>query len=326
MIRADLSPAASPPPPRVPPVEGEQAAIVVLIDEAFIAEPGWLAFLDDLNAHVRESDLVLCVSLTQRALEINSPILETNFIRLHEVPEDLRGIVFLNRVTHALCRLIAGSEEPLCVFLSHAKSDGLDIAARVRGYLQSGTGIDDFFDAQDITEGARWASVIRGAASENLLLAIRTDAYAAREWCRTEVLHAKMSGSPLVVLDALDTMEPRGFPYLGNAPSVRWHGDDSAATMEDLLCVLLREALRFRHFPRRVSDLCRAYGIPDDERVLAAPPELLTVLRARSTSDVGETLRIIYPDPPLGTDELALVSELMPNLETRTPTALIARQ
>ena len=300
--------------------------MVILIDEAFIAEPGWLAFLDDVNAHLREGDRVLCVSLTRRALEIDSPILETNFIRLHDVPEDVRGIVFLNRVTHALCRLVAGSEQPLRVFLSHAKADGLEIAERIRRYLQSGTGIDDFFDAQDITEGAKWASVIRGAASENLLLAIRTDAYAAREWCRTEVLHAKMGGSPLVVLDALETMEPRGFPYLGNAPSVRWHGDDSAETMENLLCIVLREALRFRHFPRRVSDLCRAYRIPDGERVLAVPPELLTVLRARSTSDNGATLRIIYPDPPLGTDELALVTELVPDLETRTPTALIARR
>ncbi len=95
------------------------------------------------------------------------------------------------------------------------------------------------------------------------------------------MLHAKAGGSPLVVLDALEDVEPRAFPYLGNAPSVRWRGDGSALGMESLLCVVLREALRFRHFPKRVSDLCRVYELPEDDRVLAAPPELLTVLRGQ---------------------------------------------
>ena len=121
------------------------------------------------------------------------------------------------------------------------------------------------------------------------LLAIRTNAYARAKWCRTEVLYAKAGGSPLVVLDALVDVEPRAFPYLGNAPTVRWGGDASALSMERMLCVVLREALRFRHFPKRVSDLCRVYELPEDDRVLAAPPELLTVLRARAAADAMAT-------------------------------------
>src|SRR5438874_2046322 len=40
-------PGDRPPPPPVPPIdEAEQAAIVILIDDSFIAEPGWLEFLD----------------------------------------------------------------------------------------------------------------------------------------------------------------------------------------------------------------------------------------------------------------------------------------
>jgi hypothetical protein len=317
---------SDPPPPDVPPLEdAKRSALVVLIDDEFIAANGWLSFLDDAQASARESDVVLGVALSARALEIDSPILENNFIRLHEIEENIRREVLLNRVTHALCRLTAGREQPVLVFLSHAKSDGVAITEQVRKFLQAGSGVRDFFDAQDLTEGAKWAAVIRGAASENVLLAIRTDAYATREWCRTEVLEAKLGGSPVVVLDALERLEPRGFAYLGNTPSVRWRGDDSRGAMEDLLSVVLREALRFRHFPTRVADLCRAYQLPEDERVLPAPPELLTVLRARSKTPSARN-RLVYPDPPLGTDELALVTELAPNLEPITPTGLIARR
>ena len=212
-----------------------------------------------------------------------------------------------------------GSERPVRLFLSHAKTDGVPIAEAVRAYLRSGTGLDEFFDAQDIREGDRWADVIRGAAAENVLLAIRTDAYAAREWCLTEVLYAKAGGSPLVVLDALVDVEPRAFPYLGNAPTVRWGGDASALSMERMLCVVLREALRFRHFPKRVSDLCRVYELPEDDRVLAAPPELLTVLRARAAADDGHGHRIVYPDPPLGTEELRSSTSSHPSSRRSPP-------
>jgi len=100
---------------------------------------------------------------------------------------------------------------------------------------------------------------------------------------------------------------------------VRWN-ERSAAAMEHLLGVVLRETLRFRHFPLRVADLCRAYGLPEHDRVLAAPPELLTVLRVREPTATP----LVYPDPPLGTDELALVCELAPDLQLITPTALVA--
>jgi len=313
----------SPQPPPLPPLEeSEHAIIVALVDGSWLQGHGWLDHLDQLAARARPGDRLLGVSLSPRALEVDSPLLSRNLIRLHDVATELRAAVLVNRVMHALCRLVVGSDAPVRVFLSHAKADGLAITRTVREFLQSGTGVDDFFDAQDLREGSRWVDEIRGAARENALLAIRTDAYATREWCRSEVLEAKRGGSPVVVLDALDHMETRGFPYLGNAPSVRWR-TGNAADLEELLGVVLHEVLRFRHFPLRVADLCRAYKLPDDPRVLPAPPELLTVLRAR-TATPSPPWQLVYPDPPLGSDELALVAELAPELTAVTPTALIA--
>lgn len=311
------------PPPPVPPIdEADRAAVVVLVDDELILDDRWSDYLERVAAAVRDQDVLIGVGLTPTAVRIRSPLLRNNLVRLYDVDVRLRASVLVNRVTHALCRLVQGSQEPVRVFLSHAKADGSDITRSVRAFLQSGTGVDDFFDAQDLREGTRWADLVRGAARENALLAVRTDAYSTREWCRTEVLEAKRAGSPVVVLDALQHLERRGFPYLGNAPSVRWRSG-SPEDLEELLGVVLHEVLRFRHFPLRVADLCRAYGLPDDPRVLPAPPELLTVLRARADAP-APPWQLVYPDPPLGTDELALLSELAPELTPVTPTALIA--
>lgn len=311
------------PPPAVPPLDdAARTIVVVLVDDEFMAARGWNPLLDELAAAARPEDVVIGVSLNEIAMELNSPLFESNLIRLHEVDEAIREAYLVNRVTHALCRLVARSTEPVRVFVSHAKKDGVQIAKAVRKFLHEGSGLEDFFDAQDLLEGTRWKEQIRGEAARNVLLAVRTDAYASREWCRTEILEAKLAGAPIVVLDALESFEARGFPYLGNAPSVRWT-KRSPAALEGLLRVVLYETLRFRYFPMRVADLCRAYTLPAGSHILTAPPELLTVLRRRSSAS-GTSL--VYPDPPLGTDELALVSEFAPDLGMITPTALIARQ
>jgi hypothetical protein len=208
------------PPPAVPPLhEAARNAVVVLIDDELIATEGWLAFLDELAASMRPNDALLGVALTETALAIDSPLLDRNMIRLYAHAEHLRRVVLVNRVTHALCRLAAGSEEPVRVFVSHAKIDGLAIAQRVRAFLHGETGIGDFFDAQDLIEGSPWVAQIRGAAAANVLLAVRTDRYPSREWCRTEVLQAKLAGSPVIVLDALEQLEARGFPGGGRVQS-----------------------------------------------------------------------------------------------------------
>lgn len=317
------SEADDPPPPAVPPLwEADHSALVILIDDELIAGAGWQQFLAEAAQAVRDRDALLPVSLTDGVEQIQVPqLLERNMIRLHTYDEALRPVVLVNRVTHALYRLLTGRR--VSVFLSHAKLDGLPVTDRVREFLLAGTGVENFFDAQDLPEGSRWAELLVDATADHVLLAIRTDAYATREWCRTEVLEAKASGSPVVVLDALASFEPRGFPYLGNAPAVRWTDGGSDAALENLLRVILQEALRFRYFPARVGDLCDAYDLADDPRILPSPPELLTVLRAVLEAPEG---RLVYPDPPLGSDELQIVRDLAPDLEPLTPNGLIARR
>ena len=123
-------------------------------------------------------------------------------------------------------------------------------------------GLRNFFDTQDILEGTGVGRGDPRASRRRRHARVRTDAYATREWCRIEVLEAKRAGAPVVVLDALEQLEARGFPYLGNAPSVRWRGDGSRATMEALLNVILREALRSDTSLCGSRTSAGAYGIP----------------------------------------------------------------
>jgi hypothetical protein len=301
--------------------------LVVFLDDAALGDRSWLQWISALSEEKidGETNRLLPAAVSPRAAQVvDSSINRWNPIRLHEHEDAIKTAVLLNRVTHSLCRIYGDSPRAVRVFLSHAKLDGLPIAKAVRDFLQDGSGVDKFFDAQDLLEGELWDDAIRKTASErNVLLAIRTDAYASREWCRTEVLEAKRGGAPVVVLDALDSVEARGFPYLGNGPSVRWREGWTRLSMEELLGILLKQTLRFRYFPSRVEDLCSAYGLAKPELVMAAPPELLTVLRARDAS--GKARALVYPDPPLGTEELSLVSEFAPELEPITPNTLVAR-
>jgi hypothetical protein len=93
-----------------------------------------------------------------------------------------------------------------------------------------------------------------------------------------------------------------------------------------LVGVLLTEVLRTRYFPERVEAICRHRGISPDHQVSNYPPELLTVLMYRIEAveagrDVG---RFLYPDPPLGAEELELLRQFDPDIDPVTPTVLWA--
>jgi hypothetical protein len=87
---------------------------------------------------------------------------------------------------------------------------------------------------------------------------------------------------------------------------------------------LLGEVLRNRYFPKRVETICRHHALGSEHQVFAYPPELLTVLAYRTdTLAAGGILgRYLYPDPPLGTEEIALLRQLDASVEPVTPTIL----
>lgn len=296
--------------------------MVVLADANLIVDAAWRRYVASLVRRAPR-DLVIPVALAP-VEHLPNELTELRTFVLTDVAENDQPIELLNRVMHDISlRLDAGSRR-VRVFISHAKHDGLVIASVVRRYLHEVAGLDDFFDTADVSYGSRLADEITRAAGTALaLLAIQTDSYASREWCRLEILEAKRRRVPIVVLTAVRVGEHRAFPYLGNVPVVRWNGDSS---LPAVVSALLGEVLRTRYFPRRVRHLCRLYGLDPHHQVFAYPPELLTALTHRSDAlEAGRTVgHYLYPDPPLGTEELELIRMMDPGLKPVTPTTLWA--
>ncbi len=311
-----------------PPISfgaARHSAAVVLIDDHMVAA-GWDDYIAGLASAATDGHRLLPVALTSHAYNIGPKMSQLQFARLYDVGERDMETVLINHVMHDLCCLLEEDTQKVQVFVSHSKCDGLAIAEEVRRHLHEQTPLADFFDATDIPDGTRFAEVINTAVrSSAVLLVIHTDSYGSREWCRLEVLEAKRRRIPIVVLTAIKHGEVRSFPYLGNLPVIRC-GDISSASIERLVTALLREVLRGRYFPLRAGAIRRLHGVDTGGTAFVYPPELLTALLLRVEKGDGRSGMYLYPDPPLGTEELQLLSELDPALKPVTLTMLVARE
>lgn len=247
-------------------------------------------------------------------------------IRVRDRSAELQETFFLSRALHELCRLLIGDgNRPIKLFISHAKADGLDRAREIERYIKTETVFDAFFDANEIIPGHLFDQDIEASLQEATLLVLLTDAYATRPWCRREVLVAKRHGRPVVVVHAVHREESRCFPYLGNTPVLRIDRPDEpweTFICEKVLHATLREVLRQTYLEHHLTDLVGESS--DDIFVVPRPPELLTSLFPPvRPEERGQKRRIgIYPDPPLGDEELEILSRLEPDVVWITPTML----
>ena len=79
------------------------------------------------------------------------------------------------------------------IFLSLSKHDrdGERIAYQIRDRLHAGHGLSSFFDVHDIPAGLRFHKVLLQQVRVSAMVAIHTDSYSSREWCRREIIEAK---------------------------------------------------------------------------------------------------------------------------------------
>ena len=222
------------------------------------------------------------------------------------------------------------------LFLSHASRDRqpqehggpVGPVAALRD-AASALSIQPWVDAAAIPAGGRFPDEIdSGILRSSALVSVLTDGYSAREWCRRELFDAKEASRPVVVVDAIQSRVVRLFPYIGNAPTVRWRaalaedefevmGTAEAAAVrrrweaEDARTVIeltLLEALRYEHELRRLRRRLEAGVV-----VLGTHPEAVTVAALPTN-----TTKVIYPDPPLGGDEARRVMRTRPEVELST--------
>jgi hypothetical protein len=320
--------------------EAERNAIVLLVDTHAINN--WKDYAKKLQQQLDDAgdgNRLFPVSISSNFPNIGNSLAKSNFVRLHDLKrfsEKVNQLLF--QLTHELCRMLYGkprlseatkkqlSNEPVTLFISHAKKDGTSIANKIKAVADSNTSMKTFFDTIDIAPGHRFKNELEGNIESAALLAIQTDSYSSREWCRWEVLKAKKENRPLIVINAVKEGEERSFPYLGNVPTIRWKtGPNKEKFIKRILDFTLYEVLRFIYTYKLLGDLKGLTKLTGTRKpkILASPPELLTLLEKATESETKGNI-VIYPDPPLTSEELELLIDATDDFEFLTPTILAA--
>lgn len=289
--------------------EAEVSAVVFLASRKMVIEPRWKKFAGDVWRQCENSNhRFLPIQVHNEAWPLDQRLSGVNFFNPHEDSVKQRNSKSLRWLVIELCRLLKGLERgeklPLRIFLSHAKQD-LKIKPKVfkdlDEHLHSTQPVEKWIDSAKIDAGSQFADAIEQGVKDSVLLIIGTSNYSSRPWCRRELLLAKKHQRPFVIIDALKEEERRSFPYGGNAPRLRW----KKGAAEQAVNLLLRETLRHYH-----AKLClEAVGAAGDV-ILASPPELATVVPLPDNSCV------LYPDPPLGDEEIESFKPLPVTIET----------
>jgi hypothetical protein len=209
---------------------------------------------------------------------------------------------------------------PIKLFISHSKHDDSKLhALKFRDFINSQTQLKTFFDANDIAFGSNFGEVIKNAAKDkdSALVVFQSDSYADREWCRIEIIEAKLGGCPIVIVNAIQNGEQRVFPYIGNYPSIRYKDN-----FKEIIDLTLEQVLHNRYTSKFIDSLTDLYKIKAN-RILATSPELFNFIQLKKDLKNEEKFGlVVYPDPPLGSEEMEILSQLDSNFVFMTPLTL----
>lgn len=321
--------------------DAETSAIVMLMDEKWAADPTWAEWGRDLMEQADVVGLgarVFPVTIDGTAIQLGMAEQALRWDKWADVEQEERKRRLIAGLTYQFCRMLRSylqqlkhpteEEESLNqylskveIFLSHSKHDthGERIAKLIRERLYQGEGdsLTNFFDVHDIPAGLRFNKVILHKVKVCAVVAIHTDSYSSREWCRREIIEAKRYNAPLVVANCISDLDERSFPYMGNVPVVRM--DPEAANRIDyIVSRLLDEVLKDFLWRCRVE---LAKPAASDEVVfLPRPPELISLAGLPKSAEAT----LVYPDPPIGAEEQRLFEEVAPTVRLRSMTEWLA--
>lgn len=289
-------------------INADKVVVLLLVDLYMFNSSAWTNYInelvnDDKNGVVK----VLPVALCQYAFDINHELGKQQYIRLKSY--DIRACwqEFLIRFYDDLIRTVCDSQEKLQIFISHTKKDedrlGIEKANELKAYLRADTKLNSFYDANDILDGYSFGDQIKENLKKSLLVILETSTYSDREWCRIEAIVGKENHIPTIVVSLFNGMIPRTFPYLGNTPKIRFDGN-----WDEVICLLLRTALDKYYEERYLENFSQA-----NSKVIPMMPEFINI------GKVDGVNQILYPEPPLGNEELEVVKRQFPTITFNTP-------
>ena len=299
----------------IQPVHTERSKrnfVLLLIDEAMYRSEQSRKYVADLVELERSGEIVIYpVSLCKYAFEFNNDLQFKQFISLKSTSVLDNWEEFKTRLFDALIRFIADKgNNKVRIFISHSKKDKDNIgevrAKQLRDYLRSETKLDSFFDVNDIMDGDRFDKQIEEGVDDALLLILFSSTYSSREWCRREALRAKEKSVPSVAVFLINKDIDRIYPYIGNMPSACYTDD-----WRPIVNLLLRTALDQYNEKLLLGEIVSG---DDETQVLPYPPEAYSFSILDSTKQC-----VLYPEPPLGEEELTVLNKIQPHTKFVTP-------
>lgn len=289
-------------------------AILLLIDDEMFIDDIWRNYVKELVSTIASNDNIKIypIKLCEFAFNMNDDFQKSQFIVLKNDSIinsylDFRICLFDN-----LIRLIKGKAfKKNKLFISHSKKDvdhlGEDKANELKRYLREKTKLDSFFDRNDILDGYPFDEQIKENEKNSLLIILDSPTYSEREWCKLEVLLGKEHQIPAISVSFFEGVIRRRFPYMDNIPIVRFRNN-----WNEVIALLLETALK-QYYQRFLLENIKSSLNLSNTIVLSSTPELLSLCY------LGDYNQIIYPEPPIGSEELVLLKKIVPTKNIITP-------
>ena len=176
---------------------------------------------------------------------------------------------------------------------------------------------------RSIADGYEFEQQIEESIKKSALVVFHTDEYSAREWCRIEVLVAKRNKCSIVVVHDIKNGEKRAFPYLGNTPTITIQQEEKESFYE-IVNLTLYQVLNNLFQLELLESFHKQFPIEGTEYVyITSPPELFNYIDIFKQKEKSENnLVILYPEPPLGAEELRILNEIDKEIKFITPILL----
>ena len=296
--------------PEVDTTLSKHTYILLLIDQNMYMSDEWRMYADSKLTQYRVNDdtKVYAVGLYKYAFELSARLSKNQFLNFNTTALLPVWDEFQTRLFDTLIRFVTDFNnadddhryKQLSIFISHAKKDGKRMAEDLRDYLvQSGSKLSSFFDVNSIMEGYNFEDQLIDNVKQSIMVVIFTSEYSSREWCIREIMKARESKRPIVIVYAIDGPVDRTFPYIGNIPSISYKGD-----WLPVINLLLKTTLNQYHQELLLGEY-------KDSRTLitTTAPDAFSLTFFAEIPNTDE-LNIIYPEPPICKDEMVILKRV----------------
>lgn len=272
----------------------DKTFVLLLVDQNMYLSDTWKRYINDnlLPKLERTNNIHLTsVSLYKYAFELNEKLGKYQFLSFNNESVYSHWNEFMMRLYDILVRYVDDkSKKQQTIFISHSKQDDdkyvLRLATGLRDYLlEKGTKLSSFFDVNNIMEGYNFEQQILDNVDSSIMVVIFSNAYSSREWCLKEILRAKKSQIPLIVVYAVNGDIDRTFPYIGNVPATQYRDD-----WTPVINLLLRTTL-YHKYQRLLLDKLKG----QDMEILPFAPDAYCLSYYKDKDKVY----VLYPEPPL---------------------------